>query len=841
MTRNLDWRGCWRIARRDMQRGLRGLRLLFICLFLGVTTLAAIGNLTAAITGEIASKGQTLLGGDVEVALSQREANEAERTAFDRIGVTSETVRLSAMAQRTGGSVGPAAVLTELKGVDRAYPLYGTLMLKSGAAKTLRADEVVIGQPLADRLALKPGQTLRYGNADFRIRDIISTEPDRVGEGFTLGPVAITSLEGVRRTGLLQPGSLYQLKYRIRMTPGTDTGAAGEELKRAFPTSGFEIKDREGAAPGTSRFFERMGQFLSLIGLSALAIAGIGVGNGVTSYLAIKRNSIATLKILGASAGDISGIYLMQIGLVSVVATGCGLLVGAALPAILLAVMADLLPVQPSVTVLPLPMLTSAAYGLLVALIFTLPPLAHARVLPAAALFRQTIDRRGAMDGRSRAALTVATLSALALALGTAREPLFAASVLGAVGATLLILFGVGLLMRGLAQRMPRPKAPLLRLAVANLHRPGSQTGALVVALGLGLTLFVALAAIQSSLNAEIRHTVPRTAPDQFVLDIPQDRQQPFRQLVHREAPKAQINIVPNLRGTIVAYGATRVADLQELPKDAWFLRGERGVTYSDRVPEGSELVAGQWWPAGYDGPPLVSLDSEAAKVMGVGIGDRLVVSILGREIDARIASLRQINWDTMGFNYIMVLSPNSLRGAPHGLAATISHGSDEASPGRMTRALLSAFPSVSIIEVGELLGQVTTLLGQMATAITLTGSVAIFAGIAVLVGAIAASRQARAYDSVILKTLGATRTQILGSQLIEYALLATILAVVALVLGLAAAWFVIVRIFEFAWSPDWLLIVLTLMSGGALTLLIGLLGSIPIMSVRPAQALRSL
>jgi putative ABC transport system permease protein len=841
MTGNLDWRGCWGIAIRDMQRGLRGLRLLFICLFLGVATLAAIGNLTAAITSEIASKGQGLLGGDVEVALSQREANEAERAAFVRIGMTSETVRLRAMAQRTGGRDGPAAVLTELKGVDRAYPLYGTLMLKSGAAGTLRADELVIGQALADRLALKPGQTLRYGNADFRIRDIIATEPDRVGEGFTLGPVAITSLEGVRRTGLLQPGSLYQIKYRIRMISGADAAAAGEELKRAFPASGFEIKDRDGAAPGTSRFFERMGQFLSLIGLSALAIAGIGVGNGVTSYLAMKRNGIATLKILGASASDISRIYLLQIALVSALATGCGLLVGAALPALLLSAMRDLLPVQPSVTVLPLPMLTSAAYGLLVALIFTLVPLAYARVLPAAALFRQTIDRRGAMDRKSRITLMLAVLSVLGLALVTAREPLFAAAVLGAVGGALLILFGVGLLVRWLAMRIPRPKAPLLRLAVANLHRPGSQTGALVVALGLGLTLFVALSAIQSSLNAEIRNTVPRTAPDQFVLDIPREQQQLFRQLVRREAPKAQVSIVPNLRGTIIAYGATRVADLDELPKDAWFLRGERGVTYSDQVPEGSKLVEGQWWPVGYDGPPLVSLDREAAKVMGVGIGDRLVVSILGREIEARIASLRQINWDTMGFNYIMVLSPNSLRGAPHGLAATITHGTDGASQGRMTRTLLSAFPSVSIIEVGELLGQVTMLLGQMATAITLTGSVAILAGIAVLVGAIAASRQARAYDSVILKTLGATRSQILGSQLIEYALLAMILAAVALGLGLVAAWFVIVRIFEFGWSPDWFLIAITLMSGGALTLVTGLLGSIPIMSVRPAQALRSL
>lgn len=840
MNAGLGWRGCWKIAARDLHRGLRGLRLLFICLFLGTATLATIGNLTAAITGEIASKGQVLLGGDVEVAMSQREASDEEKAAFRRMGRLSETIRLRAMAQRHGSAQGPSAVLTELKGVDRAYPLYGTLMLNEGPAEVLSAGEVVIAQALADRLAVRSGERLRYGNADFVIRDIIADEPDRVGEGFTLGPVAITSLEGVLRTGLIQPGSLYESKYRIRLSSGTDAVNAGEALKRAFPAAGLEIKTREGAAPGTSRFFERMGQFLSLIGLAALAIAGIGVSNGVTSYLAIKRDGIATLKILGASADDISRIYLMQTGMVTASATACGLLAGAALPLALLWAARDMLPVQPDFVLAPWPFLTSAAYGLLIAFIFIMPPLAHARTLPAAALFRETVDHRRGMDRASIVAVGVAAFLAVALALATARDPLFAASVLGGVAVVLAILLGIGVLVRRAARRMPSPRAPLVRMAVANLHRPGAQTSALVVALGLGLTLFVTLAAIQSSLSAEIRNTVPRTAPDQFVLDIPISEQQQFRDVVARSAPGAEINIVPTLRGTIVAYGGTRVADLEQLPADSWFLRGERGVTYSDTLPEGSELIEGDWWPRGYDGPPLISLDHEAAKVMGVSIGDTLVVSVLGREIEARIASLRQVNWETMGFNYIMVFSPNTLRAAPHSLAATITLKQPMAD-GALSRALLTAFPSVSIIAVKEVVGQVTLLLGQMATAIVLAGSVAVLAGIAVLIGAIAASRQARAYDSTILKTLGATRWQILGAQAIEYGLLAFLLAVVALGLGLAAGWFVIVRIFEFGWSPDWLLVFATLGAGAVLTLGIGLLGSIPLMLVRPAQALRAL
>jgi len=449
------------------------------------------------------------------------------------------------------------------------------------------------------------------------------------------------------------------------------------------------------------------------------------------------------------------------------------------------------------------------------------------------------VDARHGIDRRSLIAMTAAGALLVALALGTARDPLFSAAVLGATAAVLLLLLGIGWGVRQLALRAPRPRRPLLRLALANLHRPGAQTAALIVALGLALTLFVTLAGIQTSLDSEIRNVVPKTAPAQFVLDIPSGEGDRFQTIVRSQAPDAQFNIVPALRSTIVAYGNQRVTDLKELPDGAWFLRGERGITYSTTLPEGSELVEGQWWAPDYAGPPLVSFDAEAARTLGIGVGDTLTVSLLGREITARIASLRKINWETMGFNYIMVFSPGTVSAAPHSLAATITM--DPRQDNQVTRALLAAFPGVSVIAVGEVIEQVGAIMTQMSSAIVAAASVAILAGIAVLVGAIAASRQARSYDSVILKTLGATRWQILGGQALEYGLVAMMLALVALALGSGAAWFVIVQIFDFTWSPDWLIVLATLGGGALLTLGIGLAGSIPLLSVRPATALRQL
>ncbi len=831
---DLPWAKAWALARRDMLAGLRGLRLLFVCLLLGVTTLATIGSLNAAIQSELSANGQAFLGGDLQIEISQRKADASEKAAFRQVGRLSETVRTQAMARRTDDQ--GVGVLTDLKAIDGNYPLYGSLKVR-GAGLPIGSDQILISPALAERLTLKIGDTVRYGEADFVIRGIIEDEPDRISEGFSLGPVALISIDGLQRTALLAPGSLFRAKYRIGLEEGADPEPVIDRLKARFEAAGWEFQSRNGAAPGASRFFDRMSQFLSLIGLSALVIAGIGVGNGVTSYLVGKRESIATFKILGASSRDVARIYFLEIGSVAVAAVALGLIAGAAFALAGVRLLGDLLPVQPEFTVNPLPLLQSAAYGLLIALIFALPPLARARHHPVAAQFRFTVDAPTRIDRRTALLVTAAVAVLVAIALLASDSAGFAAMFIGAMAATLLLLAGVGVSVRWVAARVPRLRQPLLRMAVANLHRPGSQTIALVLALGLSLTLFVTIAAIQTSLRAEIEGSVPQRAPDQFVLDIPVASTPQFKSIVRANAPAASIELVPTLRGTITAFGGKRVAELDELPPGAWFLRGDRGVTYSAELPESSELVSGRWWPPDYSGPPLVSLDQEAAEVMGLVVGDTLTVSVLGREIEARIASLRKVNWRSLGFNYILVFSPNSLAAAPHTVAGTISVAG--APPSSLVPALLRAFPSVSVVDVSELIARIQTVLNQMAAAIIIAASVTVLAGIAVLIGAIGASRQARSYDSLIMKVLGATRGQILAAQGLEYALITIILAVLALAVGSGAAWYVIVAIFKFSWAPHWPTVLATLGAGAVLTLAIGLLGSLPLLSVRPAEALR--
>jgi putative ABC transport system permease protein len=835
---NLPLAAIWRISRRDLSARIRGLRLLAICLFLGVATLAAIGSLTAGIADELSKRGQTILGGDVEIGIAQREATPAEMAAMRKAGAVSETIRLRAMA--IGTQTGSDSVLAELKAVDRVYPHYGALILRDGGmAKAPAKDEIYIGPTLAERLDIETGGTIRFGDATFKVAGIIGEEPDRLGEGFTLGPVAIINMTSLPDTALIQPGSMYEAKYRIKLAADEDAAAVAKALEAQFPSAGWDITDRSNGAPGTRRFIERMGQFLTLVGLAALVIAGIGVGNGVSSYLASKRASIATLKVTGADSGTIFRIYMLQILTVAAGAIIAGLMVGSVMPMVIGGVAGDILPVAPGFNLHPLPLFISAIYGLLIAIAFALPPLARARTVPAAGLFRAIVEGNARIDRRSTAWVISAILAIIALAVVTAREPLFSLAFIGAAFGLLLLLTGIAWLLRFIALRLPRPKAPLPRLALANLHRPGAQTQALVVALGLGLTLFVTLAAIQTSINNEIKNSVPDRAPSFFALDIPRDGEAQFRQMVKKADPKAAINMIPALRGTIVEFGGLRVDQLEELPEGAWILNGDRGLTYSSALPNGSEIVAGNWWPQDYNGPALVSLEADAAESLGVGVGDSLTISLLGVEVPAKIASLRTVKWDNFGLNYVMVFSPGSLDAAPHNMVATLTVS--KPAERILAKSIPPTFPSASLIEVGEVTAQITVLLTQMAQAIAAAASIAILAGIAVLVGAIAAARQSRIYDSVIMKMLGSTRRQILSAQALEYGILALVLGLVSLVLGMLAAYFVVVEIFDFSFAPDYAVLALTLVGGAGLTFVLGIIGSLPILAARPSEALRSL
>ncbi|MDC8754515.1 FtsX-like permease family protein [Erythrobacter sp. sf7] len=833
----------WRIARRDLNARFKGLRLLLVCIFLGTAALAAIGTLTAAIERELASSGQELLGGDLEVEVWQRDLRADELAALQEYGEVSGGFRLQAMA-----STPDAAAPIELKAVDAKWPMFGTLVLADGReVGAPSGNDAWIAEGALERLGIKVGDSFSVGTVTLTAAGVIRDEPDRLSEGFQLGPTVIVARGVPAEAGLLQPGALYQSKHRVAFAdPGRDPEAVEEELTEAFPEAGFDFRTRDRASPGADRFVRQMSDFLTLVGLAALVIAGIGIAGGVSSYLDQRRSSIATLKVLGATSADIVRIYALQIGAAALAGSLAGLLAGVAVTPLLASALQGLLPVESGFIIAPGPLALAGAYGLLVAFAFAAAPLLRARTFPAMALMRSGIVPLS-RDKRALLVTGLGLAAICALALLTTDQPMLSGGFLIGAGGALVLLAGLGWAIQHFARRLPRPANPLLRSAIANLHRPGAPTGALVTALGFGLAAFVLLAAVQSAIDGNIQSRVPREAPDYFVLDVPRDKEARFFELVEADFPNAVIRSVPTMRGAVLAYGQkdkmVRVADLEEIPEGAWALRGERGLTYADRVPPGNRVVAGKWWSPVHQGEPLVSIDKRLADATGLKVGDYLTIGILGVERTARIANLREIDWESMGFNFALVFSRNAISDAPHNLAATIDlpEDADSAARGTLLRALVKELPSSSVIEVGGILVEARNLLQQVSLATLAAAAVTVLAGLAVLMGAIAAARAARTYDTVMLRVLGASRRQILLLQLAEYGLLAGLLALVALALGGGLAWVVITRLFEFDWLPDWGQVLAVLGLGVALVLGFALAGSLPLLRAKPARALREL
>ncbi len=832
----------FRLVRRELRQGLKGFTVFLACLTLGVGAIAGVGSLSAAIGQGLARDGQALLGGDMEFRLSQRAASVEDQAWIAARGTPSETIQMRAMAE---GLPSGKRTLVELKAVDGAYPLYGqvdlapVLPLEGAFAGAGGLPGAAVEASLLTRLGLVVGDRLVLGKETFSITATISREPDKASEAFALGPRVLISRAALAATGLVQPGTLMQVAWRLKLPPDASPTQVAEAARQALPDAGWRVRDRTNGTPGIRQFVDRMTMFLTLTSLTALLVGGVGVGNAVRGHLAARTETIATLKCLGAPGGLIFQIYLIQIMALALLGIGLGLGLGLAIPPLLTAMLADKLPVAAVLGFYPLPLLLAAAFGILVSLAFAIWPLARAREVPAAGLFRHLVAPSRLWPRPVYVVMTaLALLVLVALAVLTAADQRLAAwFVVGAALAFLALRLTAFLLIAGV-RRLPRPRHPGLRLALANLHRPGAETGAVLLSLGLGLTLLVTISLVQGNLAREVADRLPAAAPAFFLVDIQPDQLATLAATVAAVPGAGEFASVPSLRGRIARVKGVAAEDWPVAPDGRWALRGDRGLTFAATPPAGSTLVAGDWWPADYRGPPLISFDADIAKAMGIGVGDSLSVNVLGREVEARIANLRRIDWTSLGINFTIVFAPGALEAAPHTFLATI-HARDAAAEAAIFEAITSRFANVSVIAMKEALATAGRLLDDIAMAIGVAASVTLVAGVLVLAGAMAAGHRHRVYEAVILKVLGATRRDVLGAYLIEYALLGLAAALVAALIGGLASWVLVAKLMNATW---WWLpgrLGLTVLGSVGLTVVLGLVGTWRALGRKAAPVLR--
>jgi putative ABC transport system permease protein len=828
----------WRLARRELRGGTRGFRIFLACLALGVAVIAAVGSLAAAIEAGLRHDARALLGGDVDLHLALRPASAAERSWLAEQGRLSETADLRAMARLPAGD---RRSLIELKAVDRAYPLYGTIALSPeiGLAAALADRGAVVEPALLDRLRLRIGDAIRIGAADFTVRATIAHEPDAISGAFAFGPKVIVAQAALADTGLIVPGTLVGYSYRLRLPAGADAKAFAAAAGRRFPDAGWRIRDIGNAAPGLERLLDRLRVFLTLVGLTALLVGGVGIGNAVRGYLAGKIATIATLKCLGAPARLIFATYLAQTLTLAAGGIALGLVIGALAPSAIAPFLPARFPVAPRLDLYPEPLLLAAAFGLLATLAFALWPIAEACEVAPAGLFRAPIEMPRRLPRPAYLAAVCAAGAGLAgLAVASTVDRATALWFIAGAAGALLLLRLAALAMAAAARRAARPRRPTLRLALANLHRPGAPTGGIVASLGLGLTVLVAIAQIEGNLAEEVAEDLPARAPTFFFIDLQPDQAADFDRLLAGLPGVTELGRVASLRGRITKLNGVSVEQATVAPEAEWALRSERGVTPATSLPAGSRLVAGTWWPADYGGPPLLSFDAELARGMHLQLGDTLTVNVLGRDITATIANLREIDWTSLGINFTLVLTPNALAGAPRSFIATA-----RAEPGRedaLERAVTDRFPNVSAIAVKDALASLAAIIAAIATAMRAVAAITLAAGVLVLAGATAAEHRRRVYEAVVLKVLGATRRDVTAIFLMEYGLLGLAAAAVAGGLGTLAAWLVLTRVMHAPWSFLPLALVGTTLLATSLTLALGFAGTWRALGAKAAPLLRN-
>ncbi|MFG1480860.1 FtsX-like permease family protein [Xanthobacter sp. V4C-4] len=836
------------LALRELRGARRGFGIFLACLTVGVMAIAGIGSFARALTEGLEREGRAILGGDIAYAVVQREATPDESAEIAAGATVSQVALLRAMARATSGD----AALVELKAVDRAYPLVGTLDLEPPQPldALLRPENGVFGaaadEVLMTRLGLDIGSRVRVGEATFDIRARLVSEPDKLSSGVGFGARLLVSDAALAATRLIQPGSLVRWSYRATLDDPERLPQVMERVRPLLGAAGFEIRTRDAATPQLERNVRRISQFLTLVALTALLVGGVGVANAVSSHLAAKRETIATLKALGATRDTLFATYAAEIAMIAAAGIILGLVLGALLPFAAAGALAALVPFPLAPRLDAGALARAALYGLLVAALFTVWPLARAQQAPVSALFRDGLGARLPRPSAGYAAVLAALAAALAgVALTTSDDLRTAGVFLLAAAAVFALLRGVALAIMAVARRLPRPRSTLVRLALGNVHRPGALTPTVVLSLGLGLSLMVALALVDRSLTAELSGPMQEKAPSFFFVDVPSSEQEAFRAFLAAQAPDAELRSVPMLRGRITALNGVPADEVRTTPDAAWVLQSDRGLSMAAEVPEGSQVVAGDWW--GTDGgatrEPQVSFEDKLAAGLGLKLGDRVSVNVLGRTVTARITNLRRVNWERLGINFVMVFSPDAFAGAPHTVLSTLAFpgGGDTAREVALMKAVAGAWPAVTTVRVKESLEEARRLLDNLSLGIRAASLVTLVTSVLVLAGALAAGHQHRVYDAVILKTLGATRTRLLAAYALEYAGLGLVTAVFAVAAGGLAAAVVVTQVMEIAFTFSVPAAAGAVLAAVALTVGFGLVGTFRVLGVPPARVLRHL
>ncbi len=817
-----------RLALRDWRGGggaLRGMGIVLLCLALGVAAIGAIGGLRDAIQQGVAEQRRAILGGDLAIESSDPLPAGLATFLHARGDRTSSVVRMRSMVYGGGGQ----RMLVELSAVDAAYPLVGQATLVGGGSIPLalagpRAGAgglpALVPDPLVmDRLGLRPGDVVRLGDERFRLAEPFDRVPDAAGQA-SLAPSVLIARSALDAAGLVRPGALLTDALRVVLpdTGGREGAAArlarsralAARIDDAFPGEGWHVRDINDAAPGLARAVGQVALFMTLIALAALLLGGMGVAAGVSSWLESRAHTIAVLRALGAPPMLAASVFGLQVAGLCAAGIAAGVLAGLALPPVLVGLLGSELPVAPHQGLQWAPVGLASAFGIVVSLLFTLSPMLRATTVAPAVLFRGPAGIAAPDRRRQVAALAaIGALSLLLVLLAVLTAP-NRRLALGFCAVTAIVLAGFRLAGWGLvhaARSLPRPSPGAgtgriaVRLGLAALGRPAAPAARLLLALGVGLTVLATVALADGDLRAALLDQLPRHAPSFYFIDLQPDEMARFDAVLAGQKTVGQIRALPSLRTRVVAVDGVPAERVAATATTRWALRGDHGLTIAGPPPPDTHVVAGHWWPDGYDGPPLLSFDAGLAAGWGVHVGSVVTLNVLGRNIDLRVASLRDIAWRSLQLNFAFIASPGLLSAAPHTMVATVATTGGTAGDAAVLAAVTDALPNVTGIRVADILEQIGSLVGRLAWALAAIGGVALLSGALVLAATLASTQRQRVAEAAVLRVLGATAAQLRAAWLVEFAVLGAVAGAIAALVGALLSWLLMRWVLQAPWA----------------------------------------
>lgn len=879
------------MAWRETRAAWRHFLYFLVCIAIGVGALTGVSLFGTQVERAVTKEARGLLGGDLEIRLSRPmspKGRDVLNSLNDRQVVLTHVTELVAMAARAGSSgSGQPTQIVELKAVESRYPLYGTLQLEPPGdladflgGQTRRCPDricfgAVVQESLLIRMGLTVGDRLRIGQGLFVITGVVRTEPDRMANAFSLGPRVLLSREGLLAADLVKTGSRVRERYLLKIPSTTAPEPLLYELRERLASDSARVSSYRDAQPQLKQSLEQLTRYLGLIGLTALFVGGLGIATSVHAFVREKLPTIAILKTVGAESPTIIRTYGLQAMILGLVGSLVGLMLGVllhlGLPWMIAALVAsdliDQLGFANGMDLALAPLAKGLALGMLSTLLFALWPLLTIREVKPARIFRREVSPLASPDSPEKTRRwmfwkridRVTALTSIGIGLGLALLSVWQAGS-WKVGLLFILAFAAAVLLLGASaggvlmvlKKWPRPDPLVLRQALGNVVRPGSQAVSITIAIGIAVMVVTTVSLVERSILAQVGDNRPTDAPTFFFIDIQPDQAEGMVDLLRRRSGDPNPRLTPlvrsrlsALKGEPVKFEATSEEEEQkekaarkEERRKKWYLTREYVLTFLQDLPKDNKIIEGEWWKPGQAfTKPLISIEEDAAKQLGLTVGDTVELDIQGLPVTGEISSIRQVEWGNFSTNFYMIFSPGSLDGAPHTYVATVRAAPSEEVA--LQQAVVASFPNVTAINMGDVLDSFARVLDRLSLAIRAVALFCVLSGGLVMAAALAATRYRRLYESVILKALGATRGVIVRSFAAEYALLGALGGLLGCALASALSWAVLEIVFDLSWSLQPAVLAMSFIATITLTMLVGFLSTYRLLGQPPLAVLR--